>query len=132
MENELKKKIEANDFLLHSFIDREDENHRKYALFKYNESQPLTEEQKESILGKRHKSIASHSELERAVKLEHVRDYIYTTQHTEELLNDFFVAIPRTALSTQTNHDNKNEVVRFLPISSKIGLLKKKRHMKKD
>jgi hypothetical protein len=50
-----KKSSENNDFLLHHFIDKQDEMHKKYALYKFNDQEALPQDIKDSILGKRAK-----------------------------------------------------------------------------
>ena len=46
------KKPENNDFLLLNFTDKVD-NSKKYALYKFNDCENLTEDIKESVLGKK-------------------------------------------------------------------------------
>lgn len=56
----------------------------------------MSDELKETILGKRHKSTVSNTELEKALMLSHVRDYIYTVQNSDEQMNDYLVMIPKS------------------------------------
>ncbi|CDW90287.1 UNKNOWN [Stylonychia lemnae] len=126
IELELNKKAENNDFILRHYVDDEDENYKKYALYKFNDEVSLTQQIKESILGKRLKnSNGSLQELEKAIQLKHVRDYIYTVQNTESQMNDFLVMMPQA-------DNNKLNTVKYIPISSKIGLQKKKRQISKS
>jgi hypothetical protein len=76
IEQELSKKtLENNDFLLYKFTDKL-EDYQKYALYKHNQEEGLTDELKERVLGKR-KSWNSDA-LEKAVQLELIRDYGFT------------------------------------------------------
>eukprot|EP00347_Sterkiella_histriomuscorum_P006902 403350993 len=136
LDNELSRKAEVNDFLLHHYIDKEDVNHKKYALFKHHDSEVIPDELKESILGKRHKSTVTNTELEKAILLTHVRDFIYTLQNTEEQMNDYLVMLPKQMTNggqvDTSVHASLTNSVRFIQICNKIGLLKKKRHQRKD
>lgn len=91
---ELNKKAENNDFLLRNFEDEEDLNTKKYGLFKFNDCNKLTDNSmRDTLLGKKHKG-QSLGELETAIQLEHMRDYVYNLQSTEANLTDFLVLMP--------------------------------------
>lgn len=54
----------------------------------------MTDDIKDVVLGKQHKNQTSLQELEKAVQLEHVRDYIFTVQ-TSEAKSDFLLLMPQ-------------------------------------
>lgn len=68
IEDELpNKKPENNDFMLFHFTDHID-NTKKYALYKFNDCEPLPEDIQDSILGKKRKGGSSSlEELEQAI-----------------------------------------------------------------
>ena len=45
------KKAEANDFLLHNFKDRNDQDLKKYALYKFNDCETISDDLKEKMIG---------------------------------------------------------------------------------
>ncbi len=69
-----------NDFLLQELKsdDLEDslKDERRTVLYRYVNSARLPDDVLDSTLGKKRHAIASNSELERAVMLEYVRDYV--------------------------------------------------------
>ena len=40
-------RLTSNEFVLHQYVDKEDESHKKYALFKQEDSEALPDETKE-------------------------------------------------------------------------------------
>ncbi len=117
---ELNKKAENNDFLLRHFEDEEDQKIKKFGLFKFKDCERLTDSRmKESLLGKKHKN-SRLEELEIAVQLEHMRDYVYHLQSTEGNQTDFLVAMPLNEQSQLTE-------AKYFPIAQKIGMNKKTR-----
>ena len=69
-----------NDFLLQDLKPEELEDHlkdeRRTVLYRYTNSAKLPEDDLDAILGKKRRAVDPNSELERAILLEYVRDYV--------------------------------------------------------
>jgi hypothetical protein len=63
---------------LKQFTDHKDEDYKKYALYKHNHTESLSNDIKDQILGKKRDLTNDTNELSKAIQLEHVRDYIFT------------------------------------------------------
>lgn len=96
IDNELpNKKRTPNDFMLRQFTDHQDLDHKKLALYKYNHSEQLTPDIQQSVLFSKKQAAETGGvmpELNRAVQLEHVRDYVYKMDKSE-YKNDYVLAL---------------------------------------
>lgn len=110
-----------NDFLLQELKsdDLEDslKDERRIVLYRYDNSARLPDDVLDSTLGKKRHAFASNSELERAVMLEYVRDYVVQEkdQVKETTLlpfqsSDFIVISQRNQLFSHNGTSNDQPI----------------------